>query len=97
MKHLILDVNIVVDACTNRSSSVESVAAIAKAKAAGVALWVYAGSVQTLEFVLASEIVRLNAKLPEYQDSNLHETKLDEIKSTGQEIWAFCEDEIICL
>ena len=49
MKHLILDVNIVVDACTNRSSSVESVAAIAKAKTAGVALWVYAGSVQTLE------------------------------------------------
>ncbi len=62
MKHLILDVNIVVDACTSRSSSVESVAAVAKAKAAGVALWVYAGSVQTLEFVLASEIVRLNAK-----------------------------------
>jgi UDP-2-acetamido-2-deoxy-ribo-hexuluronate aminotransferase len=62
MKHLILDVNIVVDACTNRSSSVESVAAIAKAKAAGVALWVYTGSVQTLEFVLAGELVRLNAK-----------------------------------
>ena len=62
MKHLLLDVNIVVDACTNRSGSVESVAAIAKAKAAGLDLWIYAGSVQTLEFVLASELVRLNAK-----------------------------------
>jgi UDP-2-acetamido-2-deoxy-ribo-hexuluronate aminotransferase len=62
MKHLLLDINIVVDACTDRDSSVESVAAIAKAKAAGVALWVYAGSVQTLEYVLASELVRLNAK-----------------------------------
>jgi UDP-2-acetamido-2-deoxy-ribo-hexuluronate aminotransferase len=62
MKHLLLDVNIVVDACSDRGNSVESVAAIAKAKAAGVALWVYAGSVQTLEYVLASELVRMNAK-----------------------------------
>jgi hypothetical protein len=43
------------------------------------------------------KLPRLKTLLPEYQDSNLHETKLDEIKSTGQEIWAFCEDEIICL
>jgi len=62
MKHLILDVNIVVDACTNRSSSVESVAAIAKAKTA----W-------PCGFMLA--------QYKRSKDSNLHETKLDEIKA----------------
>lgn len=62
MKHLLLDVNIIVDACILRDSSATTIAALAKAQAANVTLWVYAGSVQTLEFVLGSEIVRLNAE-----------------------------------
>lgn len=62
MKHLLLDVNIVVDACVRRKSSADSIAALAKAQAVGISLWVYVGSVQTLEFVLSSEIVRLNAE-----------------------------------
>lgn len=56
MKQLLLDVNIVVDLCVERGGSANARLALALAEASGVTLWVYAGSVQTLEYVVASEI-----------------------------------------
>lgn len=56
MKHLLLDVNVVVDLCVERSGSPNARLALALAESAGVALWVYAGSVQTLEYAVAWEI-----------------------------------------
>ena len=58
MKHLLLDVNIVIDACIERENSIESIAAIAKAKSLNINIWLYTGSVQTLEYVLAEEIIK---------------------------------------
>ena len=60
MRNLILDVNIVVDICSGRAPyALQSADAVAKCRAEGIAVWLYAGSVQTLEFVLASELLRL--------------------------------------
>jgi len=56
MKQLLLDVNVVVDRCIVRAGSANARLAIALAETGGVALWVYAGSVQTFEYVLASEV-----------------------------------------
>ncbi len=56
MKHLLLDVNIVVDLCVSRTGSANSYAAVALAGEQGIGLWVYAGSVQTLEYVVAAEL-----------------------------------------
>lgn len=65
MKQLLLDVNIIVDLCVERAGSANARLALALAEAAGITLWVYAGSVQTLEYVVASEI------LTKAQDSRL--------------------------
>jgi len=56
MNHLLLDVNIVVDLCVARAGSPNSLAAVALAGEQRFQLWVYAGSVQTLEYVVASEL-----------------------------------------
>ena len=59
MKNILLDVNVVVDLCVDRSGSANSQLAVALAKSYGLTLWVYAGSVQTLEYVVGSEVRRL--------------------------------------
>ena len=56
MNHLLLDVNIVVDLCLERVGSANAKLAVALAESRGWALWVYAGSVQTLEYVVAAEV-----------------------------------------
>ncbi len=56
MKQLLLDVNILVDLCVERPGSTNARLALALAEARGTMLWVYAGSVQTLEYVVAAEI-----------------------------------------
>ncbi len=60
---LLLDVNVAVDSCTGRQPwCVESDIAIAKCLSEGGRLWLYAGSVQTLEYVTRSELKRLAAE-----------------------------------
>lgn len=56
MKHILLDVNVVVDLCVKRGGSANSRLAVAVAEEIGVNLWLYAGSVQTLEYVVAAEL-----------------------------------------
>ena len=56
MQNLLLDVNIVVDLCVPRAGTEATELALALAEAEGVRTWVYAGSVQTLEYVTVSEL-----------------------------------------
>lgn len=57
---LLLDINVVVDICARRHPYfVDAVKALDKAISAGVRLWIYAGSVQTLEYVTAIELRRI--------------------------------------
>lgn len=61
MKDLLLDVNIVVDVCSARQPwCFHSAEAIARCLDDGGRLWLYSGSVQTLEYSLAKEIFRQN-------------------------------------
>ena len=57
---LLLDINVVVDICARRHPYfVDAVKALDKAISAGVRLWIYAGSVQTLEYVTAIDLRRI--------------------------------------
>jgi len=56
MQHLLLDVNIVVDLCVPRAGTEQTETALALADESGLSIWVYAGSVQTLEYVTVSEL-----------------------------------------
>ncbi|MEN8218377.1 MAG: aminotransferase class I/II-fold pyridoxal phosphate-dependent enzyme [Pseudomonadota bacterium] len=59
MNDILLDVNIVVDICTERSPHFSSsLEVISKAKQQGHRVWLYVGSVQTLEYVMAAELHR---------------------------------------
>src|SRR6056297_1888501 len=61
MMDLLLDINIVVDVCSVRKPwYINSVEAIARCLDNGRRLWLYTGSVQTLEYSLAKEIFRQN-------------------------------------
>jgi UDP-2-acetamido-2-deoxy-ribo-hexuluronate aminotransferase len=61
MRDLLLDVNIVVDVCSARQPwYINSAEAIAKCLDNGGRLWLYSGSVQTVEYSLAKEIFRQN-------------------------------------
>jgi len=61
MNDILLDVNIVVDICTERSPHFSSsLEVISKAKEQGHNVWLYVGSVQTLEYVIAAELHRQN-------------------------------------
>lgn len=70
MNHLVLDVNIVVDLCVARAGSSNSLAAVALAGEQGIQLWVYTGSVQTLEYVVASELRYARQKVGETLSGN---------------------------
>ena len=56
MSDLLLDVNIIVDLCVERAGSNNSRIALAVAKERDLRLWVYVGSVQTMEYVVAAEL-----------------------------------------
>jgi UDP-2-acetamido-2-deoxy-ribo-hexuluronate aminotransferase len=59
---LLLDINIVLDICARRHPYfADAVKVLDKAISAGVRLWLYAGSVQTLEYVTAIELRRMAA------------------------------------
>ncbi len=59
MNDILLDVNIVVDICTERSPHFSSsLEVICKAKQQKHRVWLYVGSVQTLEYVIAAELQR---------------------------------------
>ena len=56
---LLLDVNVVVDICTQRRPHFEAARdAVAACQAAGGRIWLYVGSVQTLEYVTRAELSR---------------------------------------
>ena len=58
---LLLDVNIVVDICTRRDPHFEAAdVAVAKCEHEGGRVWLYVGSVQTLEYVTRAELKRLS-------------------------------------
>ncbi len=60
---VLLDVNVVVDICTLREPFyTESVAAVDWMDGKGISKHLYAGSVQTMQFVLMSELVRRDKK-----------------------------------
>lgn len=57
---LLLDVNVAVDSCVGRQPWCEAVdLAITKCQSEGGRLWLYAGSVQTLEYVARKELKRI--------------------------------------
>ena len=57
---LLLDVNVAVDICTKRQPFFEmSRDAVAACQASGAKIWLYAGSVQTLEYVVRAELLCL--------------------------------------
>lgn len=59
MGDLLLDVNIAVDICSRREPFCQSAAeAVARCMGQGRKVWLYAGSVQTLQYVLATELAR---------------------------------------
>ena len=61
MRHLLLDVNIVVDICAHRAPFfAASAEAVIKCLDCGGTVWLYAGSVQTMEYVLARELLRMS-------------------------------------
>ena len=61
MRHLLLDVNIVVDICAHRAPFfAASAEAVTRCLDFGGTIWLYAGSVQTMEYVLARELVRMS-------------------------------------
>jgi UDP-2-acetamido-2-deoxy-ribo-hexuluronate aminotransferase len=56
---LLIDVNIVLDVCANRMPFAPiSAAALQHCKDQGAKLWLYAGSVQTMEFNMVREVIR---------------------------------------
>ena len=57
---LLLDVNVIVDSCLGRRPWCEwSDAALEKCRHEGGRLWIYAGSVQTLEYVTRNELRKM--------------------------------------
>ncbi len=60
MMHILFDVNIILDICARRKPFFQLACdSLEKCFADGCSPWIYTGSVQTLEFTLASELVRL--------------------------------------
>jgi UDP-2-acetamido-2-deoxy-ribo-hexuluronate aminotransferase len=60
MKYVLLDINVVVDICAHRMPyAITSAQAVAQCELNGITVCIYAGSVQTLEFVLAAELMRM--------------------------------------
>ena len=62
MKNILLDVNVIVDFCLQRKPHFKSVwKALRHAEQQRDPVWLYAGSVQTLEYVLSNELRRIAA------------------------------------
>lgn len=89
---LLIDVNIVIDICAGRLPYAHaSAAALHQGRANGVKLWLYAGSVQTLEYNLLSELKRndINNSI----HAGLHATNREWFKRTRQLLKAFAADK----
>jgi len=61
MRHVLLDVDVVVDLCVSGADSDASVQAVAVAEQAGASVWLYTGSVQGLETATANALRALQA------------------------------------
>lgn len=55
---LLLDVNIVVDICQPRVHATRASKAIENCRQSGGRIWLYAGAVQSMQYVLADGLVR---------------------------------------
>src|ERR671919_157570 len=95
MAELVLDVDIVVDLCLERGKHfLEALAALEKAKAEGHRLWLYAGSVQALQYVLANELRRSShhSSLSLAQSHELARRLLSRFSASVQWLAALAED-----
>jgi len=73
MQNLLLDVSIVVGLCVPRAGTEATGTALALAEAEGVRTWVYAGSVQALEYFTVSELrAALAEQGPSRTSADLH-------------------------
>lgn len=80
---LLLDVNIVVDICASRPEfEKQALDAVAKCHTDGGRIWLYAGSVQTFEYVLARELRR------EFDTRNVAMTSR-QVRSKARELLSF--------
>lgn len=85
---LLLDINIAVDICTRRAPFFEAAdLAVTQCTSAGGRLWLYAGSVQTLEYVTRSELRRSNA------NEGISATARQLAQQTRQTLQAFAADK----
>ena len=85
---ILLDVNIAVDICTRREPHFETAdMAVSKCLSEGARLWLYVGSVQTLEYVTRDELRRANAK------EGFAATARQLERQTRQVLKEFCSDK----
>ncbi len=85
---LLLDINVAVDSCTGRKPWCATAdLAIIKCQFSGGRLWLYTGSVQTLEYVTRKELKRMAAE----QARNLSDKQLEE--QTRELLHAFVADK----
>jgi UDP-2-acetamido-2-deoxy-ribo-hexuluronate aminotransferase len=89
---LLIDVNVVIDICAQRLPYAHtSAAALNQGQANGVKLWLYTGSVQTLEYNLLRELKRndMNNSI----HAGLHASNREWFKRTRQLLKAFAADK----
>jgi UDP-2-acetamido-2-deoxy-ribo-hexuluronate aminotransferase len=68
LKNILLDVNIVIDVCAQREAfQLNALKSIEFCQKKGGQLWIYVGSVQTIEYNLASEIKHKNQSFAQAQ------------------------------
>ncbi len=85
---ILLDVNVAVDICTRREPHFENAdIAVSKCLSEGARLWLYAGSVQTLEYVTRDELRRANSK------EGINTTARQLERQTRQVLKEFCADK----
>lgn len=95
MADLVLDVSIVVDLCLERGEHfADALAALEKANAEGHRIWLYAGSVQALQYVLANELRRSSHQpdLSLAQSHDLARRLLSRFSMSVQWLAALAED-----
>ena len=85
---ILLDINVAVDICTRREPHFEAAdMAVSKCLSEGARLWLYAGSVQTLEYVTRDELRRANAR------EGFSTTARQLERQTRQVLKEFCADK----
>ena len=85
--HLLLDVNIIVDICQPRAGADDALAALARCRQAGGTVWLYAGAVQSMQYVLsdglAADSMRKGQTL----------TRTAALRRAGELLAAFAKDK----